>query len=99
VNHVQGDTELDGCAQSIRTDQVATMNDSLRPGCLCFGNSRCERLRTIMTVGNDADFHYVDALQKCLLLTVNQSIMTFSVFSLNPLCDFSVYTYNGVALL
>jgi hypothetical protein len=57
VYHVQGDTEFDGCAQRIRTYQVTAMNDSLRPGRLCFGNSRCERLCTIMTVGDDADFH------------------------------------------
>lgn len=71
MNHMQRHTEFDGWTQRIRTDQVAAMDDGLRTSCLCFGYGRRKRLCTIMTVGNDANFHcYVFTFQG-LLVSIN----------------------------
>lgn len=56
MHHMQRHTELEGCTQRVRTDQVAAMDDCLCPVRLRFGYGRRKRLCTIMTVGDDADF-------------------------------------------
>ena len=43
----------------LRADQIAAMNDSLGPGFLCLGNCHDKWGRTVMTIGNDADFHEI----------------------------------------
>ena len=50
MHHMQRHSEPEGCAQRVRTDRVAAMDDRPRPVRLRFGYGRRERLRAIVTV-------------------------------------------------
>lgn len=57
VYSMNGNTQPERSAQGIDADQVATVDDCLRPRSLRLHNGLHEGIGAIMTVGNDTDLH------------------------------------------
>jgi hypothetical protein len=51
-------SKLEGGSQGMSTYHITAMNNCFCPGCMRCGYSSSKRFRTIMTVGDDADFQF-----------------------------------------